>query len=241
MNRLRCVLLGLCCLPWLIGCGGGGDEPEGGGRIVPYLLVTTQSTATVLSDHLTVIGDHHIQVMDEPESSSASLELRGLSREVDDVWLRIDARQDLDRASLNTRYLSEQDFTRFEASLSLGDVQYVGTVLHFDVHLDLYMRVHVGSIEIRFDPIAEDTDAIEFSMQVEGYINITCSTGSDGTRETSFDPRWPPTEPAACTEIFDRIRATPDDPDAPAPPYDLYADDTPDGDGSSSPVAVPPD
>lgn len=243
MNGLRALWVALSGLLPFVGCGGdGGGDVAGDGRIGPILRGASQSNVAALNlDYIVVHGEHFLHVLDEPGASTGRLKWAHIPPEGMNGRMTFVAWQDLELAPHGTRYLLGSHFTSFDVTLELDGVSYVGFVLHFELHADLLMWVHHGAAEILFEPIDGDGEPIEFAMQHSGYAMTTCSTTSALRRETSLDIRYPDNPaPPACAAVFDQIRATPDDPDAPPAPYDLYGDDVIDsgeGDAPSVPIA----
>lgn len=144
-----------------------------------------------------------------------------------DAHVDIVARQALDVRPLGTRYLEEDAFDGFDVSLRRpGDTgSLTGEVIEFDLHFDTLTGVLYARALLGFEGI--DADEVSLSVDIEGFSTVYCLV--DDRRVTQLDVYYEREEPAVCAATFDEIRATPDDPDAPPPPYELYPDDTPSG------------
>ncbi len=94
-----------------------------------------------------------------------------------------------------------------------------------ELDLDAATGSFRASILMRFNRFPPEEGrrrpTLMFVAHIEGYLRVYCRVGE--RRAAQLRPNWiDPYEPEACTEVFDLIRETPDDPDAPAPPYVLY-------------------
>lgn len=117
-------------------------------------------------------------------------------------------------ASAVTTSTGERSRGHDEASISPGYTD----VLELD--FDAATGSFRASIFIRFSEFT-DRSWLMMVADIEGYLRVYCRVGE--RRAAQLRPNWvDPYEPEACTEVFDLIRDTPDDPDAPAPPYVLY-------------------
>lgn len=228
-------------------CGGDGDREDdpgvNDGRMRGRsLLVEAESTHSYFNEHsLAMSGDHLLRITADPTTRSSELTWVEGSYE-HDLVLIFTAWQNLDIAPPDTRYLDERDFSRFRVELITGETSQIGEVLRFEVTSDLLTGIHYGSALFRFTPPPDEKEAFDLALELEGFVEVYCTTTLDPLREATLDTRLPsrPEDPPACVEVFDRIRATPDDPDAPPPPYNLYAPDViEDGPGGSTPVAPP--
>lgn len=148
-----------------------------------------------------------------------------------DFHVDVVARREVVRRPIGTRYLAADDFGAFEVYLETPTRgRHPGEVEAFDVQLDALSGVTYATMRLRFDEVEGSDAPVEVNVDLEGFSRIYCLL--EGRRASELDPRWPDVdEPPECAAVFDAIRATPDDPNAPPPPYDLDVDDTP-GDGS---------
>lgn len=94
-----------------------------------------------------------------------------------------------------------------------------------EMDLDAATGAFRASIFMRFSLFPQEEGVrqptLMFVAHVEGYLRVYCRVGD--RRAAQLRPNWvDPYEPGECAEVFDMVRATPDDPDAPAPPYLLY-------------------
>jgi len=148
-----------------------------------------------------------------------------------DFHIDVVARQEVTRHPVGTRYLMAEGFEMLEVHLETPDAdRYPGEVEAFDIQFDTLSGVIYATMQLRFDAVEGWKEPVSLAVELEGFSRIWCLL--DDRRASQLDPRLPdPDEPPACAAVFDLIRATPDDPNAPPPPYNLYPDDTPD-DGS---------
>ncbi|MEZ4432080.1 MAG: hypothetical protein R3F65_06670 [bacterium] len=241
--RTCSALLLIATLTGTAACGAVDDSSGGGttqGRIVPFLSVKSQSTLDVIDgDRLAIGGPYTIEV--SPLPHRAYLTWQGWTvGDGDDTWLDLVATQRLDRAPLGQRYLGTEDFEAIELSLTHDGERIEGVIQRIDLRLDVLLHIHHATLEARFVPTHPDRAPIELRLEITGYIDsVGCTTRPDTYGTTTLDIRFPndaPDDPPECVEIFDRLRATPTDPDFPPGPYDLYADDQIDGLGGSTPV-----
>lgn len=153
--------------------------------------------------------------------------------------IALSAAQDLERAALASRYLDESAFVGFEATVTApgaaAGVQAEVSDLALD--LDLATGVTYATFVLEFPMTPEDGGRRSVALGVEGFIDVFCrTTMSPGRQAQLDDAASDPTDPPACTALFDAIRAVPDDPDAPPPPWDPNPDDTPDEGGGVIPL-----
>jgi hypothetical protein len=244
MSGLRTLLWVVSGLLPVVGCAR--DEvpaaPDKAGRIIKTLRGTSQSNLPVLNDDAVALGGElYLQVLDEPGASTGRLEWQSFPPPGEEVHMTLEAWQDLDRSPHGTRYLVGDDFTSFNVTLDLEGTHYLGTVLRFELYFDLLHGTQYASTNIRFVPVEGEGEPIEFALQLDGFADVSCNTTTQPIREVTFDFRYPDKPaPPACAAVFDQIRATPDDPEAPPLPYDIYASDVIDsgeGDDPSDPIA----
>lgn len=133
--------------------------------------------------------------------------------------------QATDISPVGTRYLDVVSVTSAEDAFGAAEI-----VLHTP-RGQRYRGKRVGPNTLELDAltgsfraslrlgIGSSPDILQF--EVEGYVRVYCRHYD--RRVAQLRPNWvDPYEPEDCAEVFDTIRATPDDPDAPAPPYVLY-------------------
>lgn len=193
------------------------------------------------SDGPVADGGYRVEIDPGDESMSARFEIWHYTSE--GIRFELVAHRDTDATGLETRYLTEEDFKDATARLLLDGVEYVGATQVFDVELDLFYGIAYGEVVIRFESARSQGDGIDLGMDFAGYIDSFCSrTDDNGRAITSMyvrpgNPPWTrdDDDPAACVALFEALRATPDDPSGPPPPYSL--DDTPSGGPVSTPVA----
>lgn len=245
MRTLTALLLGSLTLTGVTACGADDTASDDGHtqrRIVPFLKVASHSNLDLIDgDTLRLFADYTLEATPDAADRRASLSWRGGSREdVAGVRLDLTATQDLARAPLGQRYLATDDFDHIELTLTRDGARAAGVIHRIELRLDVLLHIHHATLEARFAPTDPDGEPIDLRVELTGYIDgVGCTTARDTYDEAMLDIRFPnddPDDPPECIEIFDRIRATPTDPDFPPAPYDLYADDTPEGSGGSTPV-----
>lgn len=149
-------------------------------------------------------------------------------------------------AEQHTRYLTEAHFEAPRASLTMDGDEYTGVVERLEFEVDLLTGITYGTMVLRFVPVEGDGETLDVGADFSGYIDSYCSSDDGSRRPPSMMMYVTPGEPLpshgdapeACITLFEALRATPDDPNAPPPPYSL--DDTPDDGPGSTPFAPPP-
>lgn len=212
-------------------------------RIGPFLEVSSQSTlAPIDGTSLRLYGEYTLEATPDPNQRRARLTGWGGSREDHDIVIDLVATQALDRAPLGQRYLTADDFEHIELTLSRDGrdgVRSTAIIQRIELRLDVLLRILHATLEVRFPPTDADGEPIDLRVALTGYLEFAgCTTERDAYPDAHLDVCHdnPTDAPAACIELFDQLRATPTDPDFPPAPYDLYADDTPEGGGGSTPV-----
>lgn len=214
-----------------LGCEGGAVEDEGTARAPGRVLAVESVGAEGVMGGSMRHGRATYDVTLPTTGSPAGVLTLHLFQDPNapDTHIDIVARQALGVRPLGTRYLEEDAFDGFEVSLRRpGDTRsHVGEVVDLDLHFDTLTGVFYADLRLGFDGIEPSGDGVSLEVGVEGFSTVYCLV--DDRRVTQLDVYYERDEPEACAEVFDVIRATPDDPDAPAAPYALYPDDTPDG------------
>lgn len=226
------VMLGLLAPLTLSGCGDSAAPPSG--TDAPRYLADrleavaeSQAPEVLASGLLHGFGGYEISA---PTAGEASAELRfwfSKPGEVDGSSIHLDfvASHDPERSALGARYLDESHLTAITAVVGPAgaEVDRAVAVRVFDLSMDLVTGVTYARVGL-------DVDESMIDLDVRGFVSVVCRDAHGGT-VASLGRGPDPTDPSACTAVFDAIRAVPDDPDAPPAPWDPSRDGTA-GDGA---------
>jgi len=231
------------------GCTSTGDDTSStsSGRIPRELRLDLHHPTPVFPEDFPALDSIHGLDID-PNTGQVSGDLWVISSFRVRHDFRLVVYRDMAAAGPMTRYLTEAHFDGAEARLTMEGVEYSGAIDTLELDIDLLHGIAYGTLDIRFVPTADGVDPVRVGVDLAGYIDSACYTeDEDGDRAgmtmyvTPDDDRIPyrPEDPAACIALFEALRATPDDPNSPPPPYSL--DDTPDDGPAWIPSAPPPE
>lgn len=208
------------------------DEPAGTVAFPDPMVTVTVDESDLTDEYLGIFGDRPFRGrgsydMVQP-SGEGEITLR-LFRTVSEPDYSIDLTimQDAETSLIGTRYLEmiqtltdKDDFRGVRVFLNTPEGRRYrgGTLYQNQVQFDALTGSFRAQMRLRFDQLG---DRFTFGVTIEGYLRVYCRHYD--IRVAQLRPNWvDPYEPEDCTELFDSIRATPDDPEAPAPPYVLY-------------------
>lgn len=196
------------------------------------MVTVTVDESDLDEEFLAVFGDRPFRGRGSYDvvlpSNEGEINLR-LFRTVSEPDYSIDLtiKQDTAVSPIGTRYLdiistlSDEDaFRRVQVHLNTpsGRRFWAGTLYENQMTFDALTGSFRALMRLRFDQLG---DRFTFGVTIEGYLRVYCRHYD--RRVAQLRPNWvDPYEPADCTEVFDTLRSTPDDPEAPAPPYVLY-------------------
>lgn len=240
--RARSVLFSIALLVGLVSCVGSEQTYIRPAPRIPLVIRLELHAETPVFPHRRAVmkGMHVVSLTPTSDEMTARLELTE-AYYTEGVEFDLIAHRN-DAAPLDTRYLSAVHFGAVESTLSLDGVEYRGAVEVFEVDIDVLHGIVYGELSIRFEPVEGTGEAVMVGADLAGYTESICiiEEGERGSRPTvnmlahiaeNVDMS---DDPAACVEIFEALRSTPDDPNGPPPPYNL--DDTIEGGGGSVPV-----
>lgn len=230
---MRIVTLGLVAI--IAGCSGDSaleDAPSGVEFPDPVLLVERDYEEPTRSPYYALVGDEPFRGRGSYDvvlpSHAGVLKLRFFRTVSEpDYSLELTIRQATDVVPVGTRYLDVLSVTHHEDAFLGAEVYLVTpTGRRFrgerigpnSLELDTLTGSLHASLRLRF---LSGEDTIILTFDVAGYVRVYCRHYD--RRVAQLRPNWvDPYEPEDCAEVFEAIRTTPDDPDAPVPPYVLY-------------------